>query len=158
MYRSCISSTLLSWISEDTYSFHNSFYFLSSWLENGLFALVTKPKLLVDKGMKSKTCTKGDKPVSLSHSSVAWKCLWGKKRLQEFGCTWWRMIYESSITAWPHLWYLPRTNCVFGKVGQKKKKSPECILSFKTKNNIIGGCQIQVSWKAIIIKNIWIVF
>ena len=88
IYRSCISSTLLSWISEDTYSFHNSFYFLSSWLENSLFALVTKPKLLVDKGMKSKTCTKGDKPVSLSHPSVAWKCLWGKKRLQEFGCTW----------------------------------------------------------------------
>lgn len=36
------------------------------------------------------------------------------------------------------------TVSVFGKVGQKKK-SPECILSFKTKNNIIGGCQIQVS-------------
>ena len=121
IYISCISSTLLSWISEDTYNFHSSFYFLSSWLENSLFALATKPKRLVDKGMKSKTCTKGDKPVSLSHPSLAWKCLWGKKSLQEFGSTWWRMIYESSITAWPHLWYLPRTSCVFGKVGQKKK-------------------------------------
>ena len=67
--------------SEDTYYFHNSFYFLSSWLENSWFALATKPKPSVDKGMKRKTCTKGDKPVSLSHPSVAWKCFWGKKRL-----------------------------------------------------------------------------
>lgn len=65
-----IYSFILSWISEDIHSFHNSAASSAGWGKNRTFALTMKPKPLFDKGMKSKTWTEGDKPVSLSHPLV----------------------------------------------------------------------------------------